>query len=254
MGRELCRVEDELGTIVVTQRGDKRVLSFGTPMEQSNVLMSKPHYLNHEYTQMMLLALLFVDARRVYLMGLGGGGLVHCLHHFFPQMNIQVAELRQAVIDIAYQWFDLPADERVGVTHSDARRFLAAQQSASGDIVFSDLYDASGMSELQGHQAYISDCYRVLDDHGWLVLNFHKLPEDDSPLLHTLFDLFAELYVCHASKGNWIVFCGKSPCAFDSDVLKQRAEALVQKVQMPLMYHYRRLQPLRPGLRPGGSK
>ncbi len=242
--KELCCVEDELGTIVVTQRGDKRVLSFGSPMEQSRVLMSKPYSLDHEYARMMLLALVFINPRRVLLMGLGGGGLVHCLHHFFPQLDILVVELRQAVIDVAYQWFDLPRSERLAVMHSDAHRFLGGTAASSADIIFSDLYDAFGMSELQAHRAYIGDCHRVLENNGWLVLNFHELPAYDSPLFCALFDLFAELYVCHASRGNWIVFCGKSPCAYNDVQLKKRAGALVRKVRMPLLRYFRNLQPL----------
>ena len=102
MGKELYRIEDDEGSIVVTQRGNKRLLSFGSRFEQSSVLMGKPWYLIHEYTQIMLLGLLFVDARRITLLGLGGGGLVHCLSHYFSQSTIQVVEIRQAVIDIAY--------------------------------------------------------------------------------------------------------------------------------------------------------
>ena len=79
MGKELYRTEDSDGLIVVTQRGNKRLLSFGSRLEQSSVLMDKPYYLIHEYTQIMLLGLLFVDARHITLLGLGGGGLAHCL-------------------------------------------------------------------------------------------------------------------------------------------------------------------------------
>jgi len=61
MGKELYRIEDGDGSIVVTQRGNKRLLSFGSRLEQSSVLMNMPHFLIHQYTQIMLLGLLFVD-------------------------------------------------------------------------------------------------------------------------------------------------------------------------------------------------
>ena len=79
MGKEIFRTEDDIGVIVVFQRANKRILSFDYSLEQSCVYMEKPYYLAHEYTQAMLLGLLFVDAKHVTLLGLGGGGLVHCL-------------------------------------------------------------------------------------------------------------------------------------------------------------------------------
>jgi hypothetical protein len=244
MGRELCRLEDDLGPVQVTQRGDRRVLSFGSPMEQSSVLMSKPWYLDHEYTQVMLLALVFVDARSVTLMGLGGGGLVHCLHHFYPRLKIQVVELRQAVIDLAYEWFELPQDAQVQVSQGDARQYVAQLAPASTDIIFSDLYDAMGMSQLQVNRAYLDACYRALSDEGWLVLNFHALPDEDSAELVQLRELFAEIYVCNVVKGNWIMLCGKNSCRFDRQALQQRTELLLKRVSMPLMYYFKQLRPV----------
>ena len=87
MGKELYRTEDADGSIIVTQRGNKRLLSFGSKLEQSSVLMGNPHYLIHEYTQIMLLGLIFADTRHITVLGLGGGGLAHSLSHFLSAVN-----------------------------------------------------------------------------------------------------------------------------------------------------------------------
>ncbi len=244
MGKELYRVEDDLGFIVVLQRGSKRVLSFDSYYEQSSVLMSKPYYLFHEYTQLMLLGLLFVDAKNVTLLGLGGGGLAHCLSHFYPYMTIQAVELRQAVIDVAYEWFNLPRVPHLKVYRCDAGQYLAAVEPVSTDIIFSDLYKAQGMSELQAQQDYIESCYKALTQQGWLVLNFHTLPDKDGLVMQSIRRLFSDVYVGNVIKGNWVVFCGKSTMLFDDDILSQRAEALVERVGMPLMTYYRSLRKL----------
>ena len=125
MGKELFRTEDDEGSIVVTQRGNKRLLSFGSMLEQSSVLTGKPYYLINEYTQIMLLGLIFVDGREITLLGLGGGALAHCLSHYFPQSTIQVVEIRQAVIDVAYDWFDLSRIDNLQVVNGDALHFLS---------------------------------------------------------------------------------------------------------------------------------
>ena len=240
-GKEIIRKEDDMGVIVVSQRGDKRVLSFDSCLEQSCVYLNKPYYLAHEYSQVMLLGLIFVDAKDVTLLGLGGGGLAHCLSHYYKEMKINVVEQRQAVIDIAYEWFDLPRTPQLQVCQDDAQQYLMRVKSASTDIIFSDLYQANGMSELQNQKGFYKNCYKVLNRNGWLILNFHAMPVFESALMQTLRSLFPDIRVGHVIKGNWIIFCGKTPSPFDEETLSRRAEELVEQVKMPLMYYYRHL-------------
>jgi spermidine synthase len=242
MGKVIFRTEDDMGVIVVSQRGDKRVLSFDSGLEQSSVYLSKPYYLAHEYTQVMLLGLILVDAKHVTLLGLGGGGLAHCLSHYYKELTINVVELRQAVIDIAYEWFDLPRIPQLQVSQDDAQQYLLRTKSASTDIIFSDLYHANGMSELQNQKGFLKNCYKALNRKGWLVLNFHTMPVFESALMQTLRSLFPDIRVCNVIKGNWILICGKTPSPFDEETLTRRAEVLVEQVKMPLMYYYRQLR------------
>lgn len=245
MGKELYRTEDSDGSIVVTQRGNKRLLSFGSRLEQSSVLMGKPYYLIHEYTQIMLLGLLFVDARRITLLGLGGGGLAHCLSHYFPESTIQVIEIRQAVIDIAYEWFDLPQLDNLQVVNDDALHYISNLEKSTSDIIFSDLYEAEGMSACQAQQAFIADCYKALGEQGCLVINFHDKPDAGSELMNTIESLFSEIIVYDSDgvsgKRNSIMFCCKSAVDLHQAAVNWRAESLTKLVKMPLMQYYRNL-------------
>jgi len=245
MGKELYRTEDSDGSIVVTQRGNKRLLSFGSRLEQSSVLMTRPYYLIHEYTQVMLLGLLFVDANRINLLGLGGGGLVHCLSHYFPKSMIQVVEIRQAVIDIAYDWFDLPRLDNLQVINDDASHFLSKLAQNSTDIIFSDLYEAQGMSACQAQQDFINDSHRALSESGCLVINFHDKPHPGSLLMDTIESTFSEIIVYDTGeltgRRNSIMFCCKSTVALHQSEVNWRAELLTKQVKMPLMHYYRNL-------------
>ena len=246
MGKELYRFEDSDGSIIVSQRGNRRVLSFGSRLEQSSVLTGKPWYLIHEYTQIMLLGLLFVDARRITLLGLGGGGLVHCLSHYFCQSTIQVVEIRQAVIDIAYDWFDLPGQDNLQVIRDDALHYLSKLEQGSSDIIFSDLYEADGMSACQAQQEFIVASYQALSQSGCLVLNFHHKPQRDSLLMDTIEGLFSEIIVYDSGglpgERNSIMFCCKSDVALHQQTVNARAEALTKLTKMPLMMYYRKLE------------
>lgn len=238
---ELCRIRDKTGEITVTQRGDKRILSFGSGLEQSSVLMSKPYHLSHEYTQIMLLGLVFVEAKHITILGLGGGGLVHCLHHYYPQIKIQAIELRQAVIDIAKKWFEMPCSENIKIKCIDAIEYIQCADKNCTDLILSDLYEAKGMSKVQAQNNYIESCYKALSEHGWLVMNFHYLPGDDSEVMIKIQQLFSEIKLCDVFKGNWVMFCGKDSGSFDKADLKDRAKTLAKKVEMPMMYYFKQL-------------
>jgi spermidine synthase len=242
MGRELYRTEDSDGAIVVSQRGNKRLLSFGSGLEQSCVSMDKPSYLIHEYTQIMLLGLLFSDARHIVILGLGGGSLVHCLSQYYPDSSIQVVELRQAVIDIAYDWFALPRLDNLQVVHADAMRYVAKLKQGSCDIIFSDLYVDDRMAACQAEQDFIVACYQALSESGCLVLNFHQKPYRGSLLMDTLDSFFSTIIVHDSGERNCIMFCCKSMVALYQPGLDARAEALAKRVEMPLLPHYRKLE------------
>ena len=246
MGKELYRIDDGEGSIVVTQRGNKRVLSFGSRLEQSSVLMNRPWYLVHQYTQIMLLGLLFVDARRMVLLGLGGGALAHCLSHYFPRSAIQVVEIRQAVIEIACDWFDLPRRGNLHVVKDDALHYLSQLEQGAADIIFSDLYVAEGMSACQAQLEFIYTSFAALSEQGCLVINFHQKPDEGSALMDTVEGLFSEIIV-HDSEAlpgespNSVMFCCKCAVALHQPEVNRRAELLAKQLKMPLLQYYRDL-------------
>lgn len=242
MGRELFRCEDEMGLILVTQRGGKRVLSFGTGLEQSSVLIDRPAYLTHEYTQIMLFGMLFVEARHITLLGLGGGGLVHCLSHFYPQCQLQVVELRQQVIDVARNWFELPRTEQIDLHCGDAARYIARAPDAHSDLILSDLYEGDGMSEVQASAFYIRNCARHLTEKGVMVLNFHQLPAPQSELMQAINEQFAEVFVCDVFSGNFVMFCLKMPLQSSLSDMLPEAKSLSRQLEMPLLYYFRQLR------------
>jgi spermidine synthase len=251
MGKELYRMKDSDGSIIVTQRGNKRLLSFGSRLEQSSVLMNMPHYLIHQYTQIMLLGLLFVDdrddARHMSLLGLGGGAMAHCLSHYFPESSISVVEIRQAVINIAYDWFDLPRRDNLQVVNDDALDYISSLEQGTTDIIFSDLYIAEGMATCQAQRTFIRACFTALSEQGCLVLNFHQKPEDGSELMAEMEELFSEIIIHDADvlpgqKPNSIMFCCKRTVALHTPDLNWRAELLAKRVKMPLMQYYRQLR------------
>ncbi|MCW8933855.1 MAG: methyltransferase [Gammaproteobacteria bacterium] len=242
MIKELYRVEDELGPVLVLEKGDKRILSFDSRLQQSSVYMNKPFYLAHEYTQIMILGMLFVDAKNVTILGLGGGSLGHYFNHYYPHVLTRIVELRQSVIDVAYQWFNLPQKANLKVICKDANVYIKQAKEQSIDLLLSDLYIAEGMSEIQAHTGFIKSCHQALSENGWLVINLHDLPGDDSEIMQSIRNTFADLYMCEVYSGNWILFCGKTEVEYTDHELNERARALDKNVEMQLMYYYKQLR------------
>jgi len=242
MLKELYRTEDKYGELVVTEQGEKRILSFASSLQQSAIYIEKPHRLVHEYTQIMLLGMMFNKAKNIVVLGLGGGGLVHCLNYYFPKVVLQAVDIRQSVIDIAYQWFNLPENSNINVHCNDAANYIQQIETGSVDIIFSDLYEAQGMSDIQLQAAFISNSYKSLGENGCMVINFHSLPDEESSVIKQVREQFSAVYMCDVFKGNWIVFCIKSELSLDNSDLKTHAVNLGKKMELPMKYFYKQLR------------
>jgi spermidine synthase len=190
----------------------------------------------------MLLGLIFVEAKQVTILGLGGGGLVHCLNHFFPAINLKAVELRQLVINVAVEWFTLPVEESLQVFCDDAQYYMARVEPAETDLIFSDLYQASGMSEVQQQADFISHCSKALTDNGCLIINYHSMPNNSAAVMQQLQSLFSSVYICDVFKGNQVLFCIKTKRDYDKKELKTSLSKLEKKVEIPLMYYFKKLR------------
>ncbi len=234
-GKEIFRTYDELGPIQVFDDGTKRYLSFGEGDEQSCVLKAEPYLLQHEYTRAMLLPLLFSQPRDALLVGLGGGALVNCLTHHFPELTLRVVELRHAVVKVARKYFELPRLDRLTIIEQDVAEFLEGGNSpgepcAKTDILFSDIYDAEGMAPQYFEPWYVEACAAMLSDEGWLVLNCWDEHRGDHHTLHALTENFAQVFTCTVSSGNWIIMASKK--YYDLDEVNLKAAAKEQSKQL----------------------
>ncbi len=209
----IYRTNDSWGDILVIDRGSIRALNFDPVYDQTGIYIQYPHIPVHEYTRVMLLVLAFINPGHVTLLGLGGGSLIHGLHYLLPECSIFCIELRKKVFDIAMDFFQLPEAKNIEILIADAQVAIKFQKNNSTQVIFSDLYLDYGMDSFQIQQQFIEQAHRVLDDTGWLVINFHELPELDSPFMHCMREHFAELLICPTVSDNYILFASKSAVA-----------------------------------------
>lgn len=203
---------DALGSILVIDYRKHRVLTFNSIFEQSKVDRRHPHLPVHEYNRAMLLPAAFATPDHVTVLGLGGGVMVNALMHLFPECQVHAVELRQAVLDIAREYFELPDEcQRLAVTIADARDALEHQPDASTNMILADLYNADRMSPAQAQKQFVDDCVRVLDSDGWLILNYHRTPDPEGPYFRQLKQHFAVLLMFSSKSNNTVVYASKKP-------------------------------------------
>lgn len=202
---------DALGGILVIDYRKHRILTFDSVFEQSKIDRRNPHLPVHEYNRAMLLPAAFREPRHATVMGLGGGVIAGALHYLFPDCDVHAIELRQAVVDVAHEYFSLPRSHRLHITVGDARTALEDMPENSTDLVLADLYMADRMSPAQTQRHFIDLCSHTLGHEGWLVMNYHRSPDQNSPVLRQLRKHFAAILVFTSKTNNIVIYASKQP-------------------------------------------
>lgn len=244
-GKVICRQYDDYGALLVFDDGNKRYLSFSEQDEQSCQLKSAPFQLQHDYSQAMLLVLLFVSPRSMLLLGLGGGTLASTLHHCVPGLKINVVELRPKVVEIAYRYFQFPRSQHINVFVDDAGEFIERGDCSRLDVLFSDIYGEEGLDLQQTQSWFIARCAELLEDNGWLVLNCWQHQRGDRALRAALLAHFEDVRACSTVEGNWVVLAGKKTSQFSATQLKLSAKKWSKKLGYSLLPGLGRLKPLK---------
>jgi len=141
---------DAFGLLEVVDTPQMRSLYFDSPVEQSRLYFHAPMSLSFEYQQVIETHILNrhqqKTVERVLMLGMGGGSIASHLNALEPNVQIHIVELRQAVIDIAYEYFHLPKDPEIEVIQEDALIFIEEALSQY-DVIIVDIFDESGLPE-----------------------------------------------------------------------------------------------------------
>ena len=232
-GQLVFRTDDELGELFVVDHGERRLLYFGAPYEQSCICREAPFRPVHEYARAMLLVLAWAQPEDVLILGLGGGTLIHAIRHSVPDAEVRVVELRESVIRIAREFFQLENDTRLDVVHGDAKVYCRSATPESCDILFADLFTDNRMHPWQQQHKFLVQAHKMLRKHGWLVINFDRYQEPGSPCMNSLLSLFPTLLSVITRDGNHVILA--SPAGgFDLAEHVGAVEPLAARLEVPL--------------------
>lgn len=240
-------VRDEYGLIEVVDHSEFRSLYFETPIQQSSINLRQPESLVFEYYRVMCLGLLFRQhSESALILGLGGGALASYLLTALPESKITAVEFREAVVDMAYEHFQLPVTPQLETWVADARAFVV-QSEQEYPLILVDLYDALGMSEALSTLRFFDDCRSRLTGEGVLVLNLWRTNEAElSRVQQILANVFGdEVAYVNVDDANTVALAfvsDKNRCS--ARTLKERARALESKTYLDLTKYVRQLRRL----------
>lgn len=208
-----------------------------TDWVQSILRLEDPLFLPMSYTQAMMLALLWQPTpARVFVSGLGGGGLATVIHHHLWQTRIDCVELSPPVVAAATGYFGFAPDERMRLTTGDALAALEDASPGSYDILFLDLFFDNGETP----QHLLTDdffrlCHSRLRPDGLIAMNLSAKGPDFSQRLAPIAAHFATLYTCRGHGSTQIVFATDRP-PLSSFALTQQAIAAQQEHRFTFPY------------------
>lgn len=221
--------KSQFGTITVDEHAGIRRLVFDG-VAQTAVKVGEPKYLVHEYTRLMMAGWAVSEARRVLVIGLGGGAMPSFLHAHAPALFIDAVEIEPVVKDLARKYFGLPESERVRVFVDDGARFVE-QRSERYDLILLDAYAPDFIPKHLATEAFFRQVRARLSDTGVLVTNVWGPPNPDyTPIQQRQREVFGNLVVLVGqTSGNHVFIAKRSGPAPSQEELVERALQLQRK-------------------------
>lgn len=130
--------------IVVAEDNSARYLRFDRSF-QSGMLLNDPYESPFLYAAYAHLGLIFrPQAKRVLMIGLGGGSIQKRFRRDYPEIAVDVAELDPMVDTVAKKFFAVREDAHLQITIQDGRLFLR-RADQHYDIIILDAYFADSI-------------------------------------------------------------------------------------------------------------
>lgn len=206
-----------------------------TDLVQSVLDFKNPLNLVSEYTQAMMLSLVWQNSpKRIYLAGFGGGRIPLVLHHYCPEAVIECADIDATAVEIATKFFGIELDRRLKVAIQDGREYLELLPSeVVYDIIMSDVFFGNGyMPHRLATQEFYELCKKHLSPDGIVAVNLLQRDEFYTEKIETIKGSFSQVYLCPWKDINTVVFATNSPFLDRKEIIS-KATQLQEERQFP---------------------
>ena len=163
--------------INVVQTGDRRCLIFNVhrgDRNQTCLNVSNRDELIFSYTKMSFAGLLLTpQPKKILIAGLGGGTLPLAFNDLFPDAQIDVVEVDQAVVNVAKEFFFFEENANMSVAVNDARVFVkrAGILGEKYDYIILDAFGGDYIPEHLLTQEFLEEVKQIMTKDAVLVAN-----------------------------------------------------------------------------------
>lgn len=233
-GRIVHREKSLYRDIIVAEQGDYRCMSFARRYGiQTCIFMDAPDQLAVPYSHGIFAGLLANPAaKRVLVIGAGGGVIPRAMHAYDPDLRIDVIELDPAVVRVAHDWFGYRDGDRVRTYIGDGRLFVRKRirEGVRYDLVVIDAYERVYVPEHLLTREFLTEVKTVLAPGGIVASNTFARGPLAPYEAATYQSVFGEIQRIDVELGSRILLAGRDgpPSAA---TIRERAEAQA----MPLM-------------------
>ncbi|MEG4576636.1 fused MFS/spermidine synthase [Microcoleus sp. N3A4] len=199
-----------------------------TDLLQSVFDLNNPLHLVSEYTQAMMLGLVWQSQpQRIYIAGFGGGRIPLVLHHYLPETVIECADVDPIAIEAAIECFGVKLDDRLTVAIQDGREYLEQQKPDNQyDIIMTDVFFGNGyFPHRLATKEFYQLCKKRLSSEGVVLVNLLQRDEFYAEKVKTFQSVFSQVCVCPWKDINSVLI-GSNSAILDEDEIVARAKYL----------------------------
>ena len=199
--------------IIVADGENNRCLKFGRRSgRQSCIKKDEPNSLVLAYSMKMFEAVP-KNAKRILVIGIGGGSLVMALNKSHPDAYIDAVELDPSVLKVARQFFNYKPNQNVASYIDDGRIFIRKQiaNSIKYDAILIDAFDKDYIPEHMATIEFLQQVKASLAPGGAAIFNtFHGTAMHDHEIATHQF-VFGTVYTTDLKNGNSVLSNVKAP-------------------------------------------
>lgn len=190
VGKVEYQVVSKYSRIGVRKNGTVRTLVFvrdsGEEAYESQIDMAVPYELKFEYLKSLFLSYGVVPhPKRILIVGLGGGAMVHFLKKYDPEVHVDVVEIDPTVVQIAEKFFGIQPGkdgQSPGIFVDDGVAFIANTKEKY-DVIYLDAFlkpsestDSTGVPIVQRTQKFYAQIQEALAPGGVAAFNINPHP------------------------------------------------------------------------------
>ena len=226
----LAHIETAYNDVFITKRGHQLVMSFqlkGWDYTESASNLLDPDDLPLRYAQVMTIAAIYPEtARKILMLGLGGGSISTYLGRFMPEAAITTVEIDPGVITAAKTYFGLRETERMRYRAGDGRVFLNRSNELY-DLILLDAYRGGYVPFHLLTREFYTLVKQRLAPGGAAAFNVHDGSKLYASTVKTLGDVFPALDLYPTGAGEVIAVATAAPLA--KETLQSRAAATQER-------------------------